>query len=155
VTTPGASPHLLFPVQPYRRRTLYEGTQTPCLLFAWLVLPAPVDSASPPKYYVRHPQPLTSTSKRRTMIPVAFVSALALLSGARASDYKVVNQLETSRVPQPAQRLEFGVDGDVTPFRFTFADSKEVRLPFRLRGGHCATCRGTAACARVASATRW
>jgi hypothetical protein len=89
------------------------------------------------------------------MIPVAFVSALALLSGARASDYKVVNQLETSRVPQPAQRLEFGVDGDVTPFRFTFADSKEVRLPFRLRGGHCATCRGTAACARVASATRW
>jgi hypothetical protein len=62
------------------------------------------------------------------MISVAVVSALALLSGARASEHQVVNQLETARTTQAAQRVEFGVDGDMTPFRFTFKDSVNVRF---------------------------
>jgi hypothetical protein len=62
------------------------------------------------------------------MISVAVGSVLALLSVARASDHQVQNQLETARIPQPAQRVEFGVDGDMTPFRFTFKDSVNVRF---------------------------
>lgn len=37
-----------------------------------------------------------------------------------------LNQLETPRLTQAAQRGEFGVDGDVSAFRFAFADPVRV-----------------------------
>ena len=33
-----------------------------------------------------------------------------------------VNQLETTRLTQAAQRAEFGVEGEMTAFKFSFAD---------------------------------
>lgn len=63
------------------------------------------------------------------------LSSLAIvtlaLSGVSASAHKhapkhtpepAPNQLETARLPQAAQRLEFGVEGDASAFKFAFAD---------------------------------
>jgi len=72
------------------------------------------------------------------------LSAVALaalaLGGVSASGYKVhkhdkkdvedappaLDQLETARLTQAAQRVEFGVEGDTSAFKFSFADP--VRL---------------------------
>jgi hypothetical protein len=53
----------------------------------------------------------------------AFVISAALLSVAKATN--VQNQLETARLPQATQRLEFGAEA----FKFSFADLAKVR-PF-------------------------
>jgi hypothetical protein len=53
---------------------------------------------------------------------------LGTVSPAAATEQQ--NQLETARVPQPVQRLEFGVEGDNSAFKFRFADP--VRLPLSL-----------------------
>jgi hypothetical protein len=63
----------------------------------------------------------------------AFFITAALLSVATATD--VQNQLETARLPQATQRLEFGAEA----FKFSFADLAKVRLyrtrmPCRLVG---------------------
>jgi hypothetical protein len=60
------------------------------------------------------------------MISAAVVCSMALVSSARA--WEVVNQLETSRIPQAAQRVEFGVNDGDNPFVFTFKDSVMVRF---------------------------
>jgi hypothetical protein len=52
----------------------------------------------------------------------AFFISAALLSVATATD--VQNQLETARLPQATQRLEFGAEA----FKFSFADLAKVRL---------------------------
>ena len=54
------------------------------------------------------------------------------LGGASASMHKhapepapepaVLNQLETARLTQAAQRVEFGVEGEASSFKFAFAD---------------------------------
>lgn len=46
-----------------------------------------------------------------------FLVASVLLSGAAAQD-----QLETARLTQSAQRAEFGVEGNTSAFKFSFAD---------------------------------
>lgn len=46
-----------------------------------------------------------------------FLVASVLLSGAAAQD-----QLETARLTQAAQRAEFGVEGNTSAFKFSFAD---------------------------------
>ena len=62
------------------------------------------------------------------MIASAVVVALAMVGAASpavASDKEEVeqlNQLETARLVQPAQRIEFGVEGEDSAFRFSFAD---------------------------------
>ena len=65
------------------------------------------------------------------------LSSLAImtlaLSGASASRFKhkaapepvvveAPNQLETARLTQAAQRVEFGVEGDASAFKFSFSD---------------------------------
>ena len=61
------------------------------------------------------------------MIATTAVLALAAMgsaSPAAASDYKgeQLDQLETARLTQAAQRVEFGVEGDASAFRFDFSD---------------------------------
>ena len=46
-----------------------------------------------------------------------FLVASVLLSGAAAHD-----QLETARLTQDAQRADFGVLGNTSAFKFSFAD---------------------------------
>ena len=46
-----------------------------------------------------------------------FLVASVLLSGAAAQD-----QLETARLTQAAPRAEFGVEGNTSAFKFSFAD---------------------------------
>ena len=64
------------------------------------------------------------------------IAALAL-GGVSASEYKphkkaveaappALDQLETARLTQAAQRVEFGVEGDASAFKFSFSDP--VRL---------------------------
>ena len=55
---------------------------------------------------------------------VLALAALGAASPAVASDYKgeQLNQLETPRLTQAAQRVEFGVEGDFSAFRFDFSD---------------------------------
>ena len=64
------------------------------------------------------------------------LSAVALaalaLGGVSASEYKphkkdveaapALDQLETARLTQAAQRVEFGVEGDASAFKFSFSD---------------------------------
>jgi hypothetical protein len=50
------------------------------------------------------------------------LTALGAVSPAAATGHVQQNQLETARVPQPVQRLEFGVEGDNSAFKFRFAD---------------------------------
>ena len=67
----------------------------------------------------------------------AVVLATLALSGVSASRHHPApapeptpepapNQLETARLTQAAQRVEFGVEGDASAFKFAFADP--VRL---------------------------
>jgi hypothetical protein len=56
------------------------------------------------------------------MIGATVALALALGAVNPASATEQLNQLETARVPQPVQRLEFGVEGDNSAFKFRFAD---------------------------------
>jgi hypothetical protein len=51
---------------------------------------------------------------------VLALAALGAVGPAAATEQQ--NQLETARVPQPVQRLEFGVEGDNSAFKFRFAD---------------------------------
>jgi hypothetical protein len=50
------------------------------------------------------------------------LTALGAVSPTAATEHVQLNQLETARVPQPVQRLEFGVEGDSSAFKFRFAD---------------------------------
>lgn len=56
------------------------------------------------------------------MLPVALLTASALLVNVAATGHISLNQLETARIPQAAQREEFGVEGHKTAFKFKFAD---------------------------------
>jgi hypothetical protein len=47
------------------------------------------------------------------------LAALGIASPASAED---VNQLETARLTQAVQRVEFGVQGDNSAFKFRFSD---------------------------------
>ena len=52
------------------------------------------------------------------------LAALGAAGPAAASDYKgeQLDQLETARLTQAAQRVEFGVEGNASAFRFDFSD---------------------------------
>jgi hypothetical protein len=53
-----------------------------------------------------------------------FLTSL-VLGSAVASDQMMMavpNQLETARLPQQAQRVEFGIAGDNSAFKFAFSD---------------------------------
>ena len=50
------------------------------------------------------------------------VSASAPKHAPKHAPEPAPNQLETARLPQAAQRLEFGVEGDASAFKFAFAD---------------------------------
>ena len=61
------------------------------------------------------------------MFPTALIIASAMLGGASAAHHAppALNQLETARLPQAAQRLEFGVkpgEDQKSPFKFSFSD---------------------------------
>jgi hypothetical protein len=57
------------------------------------------------------------------MIGTAAVLVLAALGAAgSASATDTLNQLETARLAQPVQRVEFGIEGDNSAFKFRFAD---------------------------------
>jgi len=56
------------------------------------------------------------------MLSVAILTASAVLGGASAKEYGTLNQLETARIPQAAQRAEFGVEGHDSAFKFKFSD---------------------------------
>ena len=65
----------------------------------------------------------SATSARIDMALSSLVLASAVFSGvALAQDAAAVNQLETARLTQAAQRAEFGVEGDASAFRFSFSD---------------------------------
>jgi hypothetical protein len=62
------------------------------------------------------------------MIATTALLALTTLGAANcAAAMEAVNQLETPRLVQGDQRLEFGVQGDNSAFKFRFADT--VILP--------------------------
>lgn len=61
------------------------------------------------------------------MFPTALIIASAVLGGASAAHHEpeALNQLETARLPQAAQRVEFGVqpgEDQASPFKFRFSD---------------------------------
>ena len=57
------------------------------------------------------------------MLASSMVVAAALLGGAAAQGgAAAVNQLETARLTQAAQRVEFGVEGEKSAFKFSFSD---------------------------------
>jgi hypothetical protein len=62
------------------------------------------------------------------MFKIALSAALAVASSARqlsspaAEATAQLNQLETARLPQQVQRVEFGVEGPESAFKFSFAD---------------------------------
>jgi hypothetical protein len=56
------------------------------------------------------------------MFEAIVVLALATLGAVNPAAATEQNQLETARLPQPVQRLEFGVEGDNSAFKFRFAD---------------------------------
>lgn len=64
----------------------------------------------------------SSNTQDIKMLAESFVAALALLGGATAQGGAGVNQLETPRLTQAAQRAEFGVEGAKSAFKFSFAD---------------------------------
>lgn len=57
-----------------------------------------------------------------SMLSLAFLTASAVLGNAAAKEASTLNQLDTARIPQAAQRVEFGIEGDRTAFKFKFAD---------------------------------
>jgi hypothetical protein len=61
------------------------------------------------------------------MIATALLALTTLGAANYAAAMDSVNQLETPRLVQGAQRLEFGVEGDNSAFKFRFADP--VLLP--------------------------
>lgn len=56
------------------------------------------------------------------MFAPSMLIAATLLGGAAAQGGGAVNQLETARLTQAAQRAEFGVEGDKSAFKFKFSD---------------------------------
>ena len=57
------------------------------------------------------------------MLASSLILAATLLGSAAAQGgAAAVNQLETPRLTQAAQRTEFGVEGDMSAFRFSFSD---------------------------------
>ena len=57
------------------------------------------------------------------MLASSVFVAAALLGGAAAQGgAAAVNQLETARLTQAAQRVEFGVEGEKSAFMFSFSD---------------------------------
>jgi hypothetical protein len=57
-----------------------------------------------------------------TMLSFIISAALATVAAAAAGGAAQLNQLETARLPQLTQRLEFGVEGPNSAFKFSFAD---------------------------------
>lgn len=54
---------------------------------------------------------------------LVLAAAVALLSPfATASKHKVENQLQTARIPERDQRLEFPLEGDDSAFKFSFVE---------------------------------
>lgn len=64
------------------------------------------------------------------MIAQVAIAALALSGGVFASEMETINQLETPRLTQAAQRAEFGPEGPDSAFKFSFSDP--VRFPANL-----------------------
>lgn len=66
------------------------------------------------------------------MLASSVVVAAALLGGAAAQGQAAaavdVNQLETARLTQAAQRVEFGVEGEKSAFKFSFSDPVRISL---------------------------
>jgi hypothetical protein len=63
--------------------------------------------------------------KQNTMALSTLFLTTLVLGSAAASDHMMVdvpNQLETARLPQQAQRVEFGIAGDNSAFKFSFSD---------------------------------
>ena len=69
------------------------------------------------------------------------IAALAL-GGVSASEYKphkkaveaappALDQLETARLTQAAQHVEFGVEGDASAFKFSFSDPVSLNVARR------------------------
>jgi hypothetical protein len=66
-----------------------------------------------------------------TMFGATVLLALAALGAVNpAAATEQQNQLETARLPQPVQRLEFGVEGDNSAFKFRFADPVLLSFSF-------------------------
>ena len=63
------------------------------------------------------------------MLASSMVVAAALLGGAAAQGATAVNQLETARLTQAAQRVEFGVEGEDSAFKFKFSDPVRRHSP--------------------------
>lgn len=80
----------------------------------------PSFQTSPRRPFVTYP-PRASTP---TAMFSTLIVAAAFLGGATASSrhYDAQNQLETARLTQAAQRVEFGVEGDKSAFKFALAD---------------------------------
>ena len=61
------------------------------------------------------------------------VSASSMKHKAPEPAPPALDQLETARLTQAAQRAEFGVEGDASAFKFAFADPVRLRcLPSAL-----------------------
>lgn len=78
------------------------------------------------------------------MISSAIMLALAALGAANqaaAQDDNILNQLETPRLVQGAQRVEFGVEGDTSAFKFSFADPVLLPVVCALHGAAAKSCR--------------
>ena len=52
------------------------------------------------------------------LVASMLLSGVAAQGGAAAAE----NQLETARLTQAAQRVEFGVEGEKSAFKFSFSD---------------------------------
>ena len=50
------------------------------------------------------------------------IATLAATASASGHGGEQLNQLETARLVQPAQRVEFGVEGEDSAFKFRFSD---------------------------------
>lgn len=88
----------------------------------------------------------SSLKKRTTSISMfnsTILLAMSLLGGAAAQGGGI-NQCETARLTQAAQRAEFGVEGDTSAFKFKFSDPVcsavwiQLRGAYNLRCGHLA-----------------
>ena len=76
------------------------------------------------------------------MFASSVLVASVLLSGVMAQGGAAAaeNQLETARLTQAAQRVEFGVEGEASAFKFNFADPVRSSLCSSSRGCSCCTC---------------
>jgi hypothetical protein len=73
---------------------------------------------------------------------LGLVLSVTLAVAAAATDQ--LNQLETARLPQQVQRVEFGIEGPNSAFKFSFID--EARS--------CSACRASAMPLQVQFAIR-